>query len=196
MRKSLALLAFVAALLAVGAFVLKPTALAQEDYVVIDDFENLTDQGVPDDAKWQVWAWEDQGSNKSTSTVQAKKQSQTVKDGKGALEIDYAFASNKATQVHVDRAIQPTQDIYDAVQFWLFGDGSGNTAEIWFYSVSAKDWRFQKRITLDFKGWKQFTAPLIDTLSDDVNRFRVVIVQSGGIGQFSLYLDDVRFVFE
>lgn len=126
----------------------------------------------------------------ATASVALKRTDKVSTQGNFALEIEYSFPSELCTQVVLDIPIFLDR-CYEKIQLSVYGDESGNRVEIWL--AGGGKWFGQGSFVLDFKGWKELTFPvsLIDT--DIANTFRICIVQNGGLGKHTLFIDDVEF---
>lgn len=87
----------------------------------------------------------------------------TVCMGRGSAKLDYTLlqAENYAAIWHVNKSttISLGANANTALNFWVYGDGSGNTLSL-LYNDGTEDYQEQIATSLDFIGWRQISVSL------------------------------------
>jgi len=153
---------------------------------IVDDFEGAK-------SGWAFRAWPDENEEqKSTSTISLKITAQEAKTGKSGLMVCYNFPSRKCRQVEFEKGVSCPVHL-SSYRFWVRGDGSGNRLEMWM--CAGGKWYCERGIRLDFKGWRRVSGRLkyIHDMTK-ISIVKFVIVESGGLGQHTIGIDDLAFV--
>lgn len=132
----------------------------------------------------------DKDGKPSTASISIKRTTEHPRQGGWTLQIDYVFPSVSCSQVVVDIPLI-VDKCYERLRFSLYGDNSGNRLEVWLSGPGGK-WFGQGSFPLDFQGWKDFSIPVSQLDTDVASTLRFCIVQEGGLGKHTLFLDDIK----
>ena len=83
-----------------------------------------------------------------------------VRMGRGSARLDYTLSPDTA---YLAQAIagKSKSSVYDTLNLWVYGDGSGNRLTLLYTGDTKSDLRYPLT-TLDFTGWKQISVSLTD----------------------------------
>lgn len=160
------------------------TAQAQAtppDVLAVADFTSL--EG------WRAFAWPDRDDAQPTSRV-AISQAATEQPREKVLQIDYAFPSDRSTQVCIDYYALPPCANYAELVFSVRGDGSGNVLEVWT-GEQARGWHGVGSLPLDFSDWRTVTLRLEDNFTALAHTLRFIIRRADGHSEHTIFLDDI-----
>ncbi len=137
--------------------------------------------------KPRCFAWPEPG-RATKAKVRIALDESTAKAGRASLRVDYEFPDELCRQVVVDFPLRAGR-CYGRIEFWLKGDKSGNRVVVWL--GAAGGWFGQGAIRLDFEGWRHFALDVRQTDTDVAHTLRFCIVQEGGLGRHSIFLDGI-----
>lgn len=205
----------------VALLVLLLMVSAQDDTLLIDDFETGVPQQDADGVAVGYIAWGDQTGN----TVLGVSQAQPFTDlalpdattNNQVFRIDYEIGGwGGFTHAFTDGDEWTSMDwtAHNALQFWLYGNNTGQPIQVDIFDnrnldiVGDSAERYFYRLLDDYTGWQQYTIPLAffqrrtdfqpnGAPDDGFNLDAVSGYAFGfpaGVGAQSAYIDDVQLV--
>lgn len=83
-----------------------------------------------------------------------------VRMGRGSARLDYTLTPDTAYLAQAT-GHEAKSNVYDTLNLWVYGDGSGNRLTLLYTGDTKSDLRYPLT-TLDFTGWKQISVSLSD----------------------------------
>jgi len=113
-----------------------------------------------------------------------------------STRVQYTFKSINSTPVVVNWNLNHENwSAYDAITIDVFGDGSENVLELWYYNNHTRKHVRIGGIELDWTGWKTITFIFPDYERDDVVHFKVVLSwgrKEKGLGDHEIILGKIE----
>ncbi|MBA7612549.1 hypothetical protein ES703_19785 [subsurface metagenome] len=117
-----------------------------------------------------------------------------------SLVIDYSFANESSLSAYARAEFEPEDwTNYNTLSLSVYGDGSGNYLNFWYYQVNPDGSRTWKAIgyrTLNWTGWKELSFSLPQLPRDKVEHFMIALSwdinkSQAGLGSHQIKVKDI-----